>query len=127
MTVVKTKYRGKKGYFVVLAELLAAARHRGLVTYQEVAKLIGFPLTGSYMGAEIGNLLGELSEDQHDLGFPMLSAIVVTNSGLPGPGFFNCASRLGRYSGATPDDEMAFWKAEVVAVHAAWAVILERE
>ena len=126
MPVVKTKYRGTKEYFIVLAELITAARFRGVVTYQEVAKLIGFPLTGSYMGAEIGNLLGEISEDHHDLGYPMLSAIVVTISGLPGPGFFNCANRLGRYEGKTTDDEREFWEKEVDAVHRTWSVVLEK-
>jgi len=127
MTVVKTKYRGKKEYFVVLAELLTAARYKGMITYQEVAKLIGFPLTGNYMGAEIGNLLGEISEDQHVLGYPMLSAIVVTNSGLPGPGFFNCASRLGLFTGSSAEEETQFWKAQVDSVHNTWSIILKRQ
>lgn len=41
------KYRGTKGYFLIYAELIRAARYRGTVTYQELADLIGLPLHGS--------------------------------------------------------------------------------
>jgi len=29
------------------------------VTYQEIAKIMGLPLSGNYMGREIGEIIGE--------------------------------------------------------------------
>lgn len=125
MTTVVPKYRGKKEYYLVLAELITAARFRGKVTYQEIAKLVGLPLEGNYMGAEIGHLLGEISEDEAKQGRPMLSAIVVTTGGHPGPGFFELARHLGRLKGTIRDDKLRFWEKEVSAVHETWKTVLK--
>lgn len=125
MTANESRYRGKKKYYLVLAELITAARYKGKVTYQEIAKLIGLPLEGNYMGAEIGRLLGEISKDEVRYGRPMLSAIVVTTMGLPGPGFFQLARDLGRLRGNTRDEEMSFWQNETNAVHEAWKTVLK--
>jgi hypothetical protein len=41
------------------------------------------------MISTVGRLLGEISDDEHDAGRPLLSAIAVDkNSGLAGRGFF---------------------------------------
>jgi len=90
------QYRGSKEYQLVFAELITASKYRGTLTYQEVAKLLGWPLTGQYMGTEIGRILGEISEDEASNGRPMLSAIVTTVEGYPGPGFFELARQLGK-------------------------------
>ncbi len=119
-------YRGSKEYQLVLAELITASKYRGTVTYQEVAKLLGWPLTGQYMGTEIGRLLGEISEDEVEHGKPMLSAIVTTREGIPGPGFFELARRLGRLSSNQKDDELAFWKKECQNVYHEWRTILPK-
>ena len=119
-TTVLTKYRGKKEFILAYGELISAARHRGTVTYQEIAELVGLPTRGSYMGAEIGHLLGEISEDEHRHGRPMLSAIAVSVSGMPGPGFFELARNLGKLDTAGAEQERDFWKKEKVAVYATW-------
>jgi len=121
----RSRYDGKKEYYLVLAELITAARYKGKVTYQEIAKLIGLPLEGNYMGAQIGHLLGDISEDETKRGRPMLSAIVVNTTGQPGPGFFDLARGLGRLSGASSDEERRFWQSEVDAVHDTWQVVLK--
>ncbi len=41
MTIVDNRYRGKKEYFLVYAEMINAAKYRGTVTYQEVAQIMG--------------------------------------------------------------------------------------
>jgi len=47
------------------------------------------------MLSTVGRLLGEISEDEHDAGHPLLSAIVVDkNSSLAGPGFFKLVRDL---------------------------------
>ena len=121
MTMVEPKYRGGKRYLVVLAELVGIARRRGTVTYQQIAELIGFPPQGNYMGAEIGHLLGEISEDETNHSRPMLSAVVVAKSGQPGAGFFEFARRLGKLADISRDAERRFWESELAAVYQTWA------
>lgn len=115
--VIENKYRGSGQYSIVFAELVNAARYRGTVTYQELAELIGIPVTGNYMGTEIGHLLGEISEDEHSRKRPLLSAVAVGVDGTPGPGFFSMARKIGRL---TDTDEESFWGQEKQAVYSRW-------
>jgi hypothetical protein len=87
VTPTMSKYRGTKEYLLAYAELLQAARYRGVMTYQAVAQIMGLPLTGNNMGREVGQLIGEISQDEVQNGRPMLSALVVGTSGVPGEGF----------------------------------------
>jgi len=123
MTASQTKYRGKPEYFVVMAELIRAARHRGTVTYQQLAVQINLPLSGNHMSREIGQVLGEISKDELDWGRPMLSAVAVHSSGNPpgpGVGFFIWARELGRLDSDDPKREKKFWLEEKERVYAAW-------
>ena len=120
MPVVADKYRGSKAYHLVYAELIRAAQHRGLVTCQEVAKIMGLPLSGNHMQREVGQMAGEIAEDEHINGRPMLSAIVVNKQGQAGTGFFNLARSLGKLQSSAPEDEAAFWEREKAAAYAAW-------
>ncbi len=121
MTVVDNRYRGKKEYSLVYAEMITAARYRGTVTYQEVAQIMGLPLQGSHMGKEVGWILGEISDDEVANGRPMLSAIVVNVQGLLGSGFYALARQLGRLQ---DDNEQAFWERECQLVYETWKVVL---
>jgi hypothetical protein len=58
------EYRGTKEYGLIFAELIVAARHRGTVTYQELAELVGLPTRGTNMGVEIGGYIGAIAEGQ---------------------------------------------------------------
>jgi hypothetical protein len=120
MAIVTDKYRGTGEYFLVFNELVFAAKHRGTATYQELADLVGLPIVGAHMGTEIGHVLGEISEDQHKLGRPMLSAVAVGVSGMPGPGFFACAKSLGKFNGELQDEQRRFWETELKAVYQLW-------
>jgi len=118
-TTVISKYRGSKEYSLVYCELITAARSRQTVTYERVAELMGLPPRGHYMGAEVGHLLGEISEDEHHNGRPMLSAIAVSvMTGMPGDGFFKLARSLGKLGAS--DSEREFWEKERDAVYATW-------
>lgn len=120
MAPKRGKYRGTTKYQLVYAELITAARYRGLTTYQAVAQLLGLPLTGSYMGSQVGQVVGEISEDELAQGRPMLSALVVGVNGKPGPGFYNWARELGRLHGGQHEDEQSFWEREKEAVYETW-------
>jgi hypothetical protein len=118
MGLVKSKYRGSTTYVHVLAELVRAAQYRGTTTYQDVALIMGLPIKGAHMGAETGQILGEISEDEVRAGRPMLSAVAVNVQGRAGPGFYGLAKDLGRMR--VGEDEGAFWDREIRAVYAAW-------
>ena len=113
------KYRGTKIYHMVYAELIQVAQHRGTITYQDIAVIAGLPTQGSYMGSELGKILGTISQDEHDAGRPMLSAVVVHKDGTMGDGFFTFARELGLIG--PEDDEEAFLKAEREKVYQTWA------
>ncbi len=118
MGIVKSKYRGTTEYVHVLGEFVRAAQYGGLTTYQDVAVIMGLPLRGSHMGREMGQMLGEIAEDEVQAGRPMLSAVVVGVNGKPGPGFFSLAKELGKM--AEGDDQPSFWQKEREAAYAAW-------
>ena len=127
MPKTKSTYRNSQEYALVYSELVTAARYRGYVTYQEIAKLLGWPQQGQWMGAQIGKLLGEISEDEQNCGRPLLSAIAVSVTGMPGPGFFEWARQLRRLDSDDRAQERAFWEKECRAVHEAWKVILPKD
>lgn len=119
--VVEDKYRGSKEYYLVYSELIKAAQYGGTTTYQAIAQVMGLPVTGAHMGMETGRVLGEISEDELNKGRPMLSAIAVGVSGLPGQGFFGLAEQLGRLpAGASEEEKRDFWEQERDAVYEAW-------
>jgi len=116
------KYRGTIEYALVYNELINAARYRGTVTYQEIAKMMGLPLTGNYMSSMIGQILGEISRDEVEHDRPMLSAIAVGVNGLPGQGFYKLARDMGKLS--TQLDE-EYWAAEKKVVYDTWKIRLK--
>jgi hypothetical protein len=121
---VKSKYRGTKAYFLAFSELIAAARYHGLVNYQQIAQLTGLPLSGNYMGRELVQLLGEISEDEFKNGRPMLSALAVSvTTGRPSDYFYNYARDLGKLKSKAKADEQAFWESECKALYETWKVV----
>ncbi len=125
MSIVSDKYRGTKEYYLIHSELITAARYKGTITYQEIAQIIGLPLRGGHMAAEIGHLLGEISEDEFNAGRPMLSSIAVNVQRFPGPGFFKLARSLGKLSEESKQAENDFWEEESEAVYGTWKVVLK--
>lgn len=121
MPTASAKYQGTVSYHLVYCELIQAARYRGLTTYQAIAQLMGLPLRGSHMGKEVGQILGEIAQEEMAHGRPILSALAVSVSGSPGPGFFNIALQQGKLAKSGKEAEKAFWEAERAAVYEAWA------
>lgn len=115
MNCVKDKYGGTTTYFLVLVELVRAAQYRGS---QDIALIMGLPTTGAHMGKEMGQILGEISEDEITAGRPMLSAVAVGVNGTPGPGFFTLARDLDLIYPS--EDETSFWQRQQEAAYEAW-------
>ncbi|MDL1917533.1 hypothetical protein FBR00_16475 [Anaerolineae bacterium CFX4] len=107
-------------YHLIYGALIAAARHRGTVTYQELAQTVGLPVTGNYMGRQIGELLGAVSQNEVINGRPMLSAVAVTSSGSAGGGFFTLARELGLLNSSHEADERKFLEDQQRKCYAIW-------
>lgn len=120
MNTVESKYRGKKEFLLVYCKLIAAARFRGVVYYEDIGRILGITTTGSHMGKQTGQVLGEISEDEHLVGRPMLSAVAVGRSRYPGPGFFTLARNLEKLHAETDGEERAFWESERDKVYDTW-------
>lgn len=120
MSTIGIQYRGTQKFLLVQSALIQAARERKLVHYKDVAGLIGVPPSGHHMARQVGQVLGEISEDEHKARRPMLSAIAVAESGFAGDGFFVLARRLGRLAATEWDAETAFLRDEQRRVYAAW-------
>lgn len=109
-----------KEYYIVYGILIYAAQHQGFTTYQEIAQAIGLPTAGSYMGSQVGELLGTISENEKKQGRPMLSAIAIGIGGKPGSGFIPWAKELGYFKES--DDEQTFWENECQKVYDEWKI-----
>ena len=69
-----------------------------------------------------------LMEEDAAAGRPLIAALVVSKArgGLPAPGFFNAAQRLGRFAGDPSGPEAtAFFAAEFDAAVAFWRAAAE--
>jgi hypothetical protein len=119
MTTGRT-YRGTEECQTVYRTLLDAARQETQVFYTEVAEILGAAQGEPAAASEVGHLLGEISEDEHAAGRPMLAAVVLTGKGIPGEVFFAIARRLGALASTAPAEEMQFWMAERAKVYEAW-------
>jgi hypothetical protein len=121
MPVVPDKYRGTAHYHLLYRELLTAALYRGTVSNMDVAKIIGITQPGNHMSREVGHILGEIAEDEHNVGRPMLSAVAVRSTGEPGEGFFKLARALELIeSDCGEAAQHRFWEQTRDAVYATW-------
>ena len=123
MITVQGKYEDTKEFILVYSELVQAAKFQGLVTYKRIAQIMGIPLTGNHMGKEVGQMLGEVSNSEVNLGRPMLSSIAVREDGGIGEGFFKIAEDLGKISNSDLNDTVkkeTFWKDQQKKVYDTW-------
>lgn len=120
------KYLNSRNYFLIYSELITTARFRGIVSYQELADLVGLPLRGNHMGRELSNYLGTISENEVKHQRPMLSAIAVNVTGLPGSGFFQLAKDSDLLHEDTKEGQMLFWEAEKERVYDTWRRTLHK-
>ena len=104
-------------------KLREVARSGGLITYGEVAELVGLSMGNPADRTEISGLLDEINKHEARYKRPMLSAVVVrVDTQMPGPGFFVCARDIGRLPTSDSIEELVFWAKEVKVVHSYWAL-----
>jgi hypothetical protein len=114
------KYRGTQTYSLVYCRLLNAAREKESVSYEEIGQIMDLEAHLG-MAKEIGQLLGEINEDEHNNGRPMLSAVAVKpTTKMPGEGFFQFAKQLNKFDGETDEDKREFWRDEIQRVYEIW-------
>jgi hypothetical protein len=103
------------------ALLQAHAKLRLPIIYREAAKgmLLSPPNTIRQLTEALEQLMAEDAAAER----PFIAAMVISSwrGDMPAPGFFDCAARLGRFTGdATGPDARAFHTVELNAVLALW-------
>jgi hypothetical protein len=105
------------------AHLQVLATLRLPIIYREAAK--GLLLTPPNTIHQLTEALEELMAEDAAADRPFIAAMVISKwrGGLPAPGFFDCAARLGRFAGdATGPDARVFHATELKAVLALWVL-----
>jgi hypothetical protein len=102
----------------VRAFLESLAKRRIPITYQELAKAL--QIVPPHSIQRVTEALERLMEEDAAANRPFIAALVISKArgGLPAPGFFDCARRLGRFAG--DPDAWSFHAAELNAVFARW-------
>ena len=98
------------------------AERRVPITYQELAKALG--LTPPNTIHQVAEALELLIAEDAATDRPFIAAIAISKArgGLPAPGFFECARRVGRFAGDEAGPEAwAFHAREFNAAVAFWA------
>jgi hypothetical protein len=102
--------------------LQALATQGSPITYNDAAK--GLRLSPPNTIHQVTQALEQIMAEDAAADRPFLAAMVVGKwrGGLPAPGFFDCAARLGRFTGdATGPGARAFHEAQFSAAVALWA------
>ena len=75
------------------------AKRRTPITYQELAKAL--QISPPHSIHQVTEALERLMEEDAAADRPFIAALVISKArgGLPAPGFFDCARRLGRFAG----------------------------
>ncbi len=107
-------------YNAIYEKLREVARTHRLITYGEVAEVIGLDWQKNFGKCrQIPRVLEKICTTENEHGRPMLSAVVVRkDAGIPGAGFFVVASDLKRFRGT---DTKSFWQSERDRVWDYWS------
>jgi hypothetical protein len=105
----------------VRAFLENVAKRRTPISYQELANAL--QILPPHSIHRVTEALERLMEEDAAADRPFIAALAISKArgGLPAPGFFDCARRLGRFAG-DPDgqDASTFHAAELHAVLVRW-------
>jgi hypothetical protein len=88
------------------AFLESVAKRRILITYGELSNAL--QILPPHSIRRVTEALGRLMEEDAAADPPFIAALAISKArgGLPAPGFFDCARRLGRFAG-DPDGQDA--------------------
>ena len=102
----------------VRAFLENVAKRQIPITYQELTKAL--QILPPHSIHQVTEALERLMEEDAAADHPFIAALAISKArgGLPAPGFFDCARRLGRF--ADGQDARTFHAAELNAVFARW-------
>ena len=98
------------------------AEQRLPITYQQLAKALRLMPPNTIQ--QVSEALEHLMAEDAAINRPFIAAIVISKArgGLPAPGFFDCATRLGRFNGdITGPQAEAFHTVEFNAAASFWA------
>ena len=100
--------------------LQALAAQRLPITYRDLVKAM--LLSPPHTIHQVTEALEQLMAEDAVADRPFIAAMVISKArGLPAPGFFDCAARLGRFAGdATGPDARVFYAGEFNASVALW-------
>jgi hypothetical protein len=98
-------------------KLRDVARSGGWTTERAVARIAGIDPADPDFPTVLGHLLEAINRAEDAQGRPLLAAVVVGATGLPGPGFFASARELGLH---VDSDDRTLWQRELQRVHAYW-------
>lgn len=104
------------------AQLETLAALRLPITYRDLAKMM--LLSPPHTIHQVTEALEQLMAEDAAADRPFIAAMVVSKwrGGLPAPGYFDCAARLGRFAGdASGPEAKAFHANEFNASVAFWA------
>lgn len=82
----------------VREHLIDVAQAQKTITYSELVSncQLGLDLGLAHDRAEIGRILGDISNEEYEQGRPLLSVVaVLAETGLPSDGFYRLAEALG--------------------------------
>ena len=100
-------------------ELESIAANRDTITYVALGQRIEPDLNILQFSNAVTPIMNTINAEEHAVGGPLLSAVVVRkDTCLPGKGFFMAARNLRGHDG-TSDSEL--WEAEIHCVHEYWS------
>lgn len=105
----------------VRAFLESLAKRRIPITYRDLAKAL--QILPPHSIQRVTEALERLMKEDAAADCPFIAALVISKArgGLPAPGFFDCARRLGRFAGDLDgQDAWSFHAAELNTVFARW-------
>jgi hypothetical protein len=106
------------GFAELSYTLRGVARSGRSITEKAIAPIAGIDPVSEDIAAALGPMLAAINRSEDAAGRPLLAAVVVNTSGLPGSGFFASVRELGLYADS---DDHAVWMRELRRVHAYWA------
>lgn len=99
--------------------LIKTAKDRKLIFYSEVGEYVNLSMKNPHHRTKLGDILCNISTDEHDSGRPLLSALVVHKKDKkPGGRFFDLAKELGKQK--RDEDEDSFYADELKSVFDKW-------